>query len=399
MLSAEPGREQIANAIRVCTKRLTAGNGQVFLRLSHLSKGRTPFWTQRKNVPVLNSLLKICHKMGIPLVDFLTLEDPLANGCVARASIRIEAEQVMVHRRKKARAVMRQALNEKPAPSVKEIAGRLNYKHLSSLKKVSPDLYQKIVQRHGAKVDRKPARECATGTKLRSIAKVRRALEAALVRDPAISLRAVGIELGYANGDGDLSKRFPELCQALLRRRQDSLVNHDREQQRELGKVLREDPPPTFCEVERRLGYVNGSSLRRRFPRLGAAILKRHKEYRHQSGVELLEKLQSVLMEEEPPSLASVAKRFNQQRNSMRKRFPDICRAIKQRHADFKSRQAAKTRAKCEEEIRRLTALLHAEGKHPSMKLVQNRMSGPDSLGYVQFWEILCDEKRRLAID
>ncbi len=72
--------------------------------------------------------------------------------------------------------------------------------------------------------------------------------------------------------------------------------------------------------------------------------------------------------------------------------------AIKQRHADFKSSQAAKARARLEEEIRRRTADLHAEGKRPSMKLVQSRMSGA-YLGYVQFWEILCDKKRRLAID
>ncbi len=106
-----------------------------------------------------------------------------------------------------------------------------------------------------------------------------------------------------------------------------------------------------------------------------------------------------MLTEEDPPSLASVARRFNQERNSMRKRFPDVCGAMKQRHADFKSSQAAKKRAKCAEEIRRLTAELHAEGKHPSMTLVKSRMSGPDYLGYVQFWEILCHEKRRLAID
>ena len=53
----------------------------------------------------------------------------------------------------------------------------------------------------------------------------------------------------------------------------------------------------------------------------------------------------------------------------------------------------------CEEEIRWLTADLHAEGKHPTMILVKSRMTRPDYLNYVKFWEILCDEKRRLAID
>jgi hypothetical protein len=59
---------------------------------------------------------------------------------------------------------------------------------------------------------------------------VSRALEAALFSDPAIALRQVAIELGYANGDGDLS--FPELCQALVKRRQESLTKRHQEQGR-----------------------------------------------------------------------------------------------------------------------------------------------------------------------
>jgi hypothetical protein len=209
----------------------------------------------------------------------------------------------------------------------------------------------------------------------------------------------VALELGYANGDGNLSKRFPELCQALVKRRQESLTKRHQEQESALRRVLPENPPPPLREVETRLGYKNGSSLRKRFPELGAAILTNHKAYRRRQAAELLRKLQSVLMEDEPPSLASAARRFSQERNSMRKQFPDVCREIKERHAEFTRTQAARTRAMCEEEIRWLTADLHAERKHPTMILVKSRMTRPDYLGYVKFWAILCDEKRSLAIN
>ena len=82
----------------------------------------------------------------------------------------------------------------------------------------------------------------------------------------------------------------------------------------------------------------------------------------------------------------------------MRKHFPDVCREIKIRYAEFRKRHVAKTKIKCEEEIRRFTARLQAEGKYPTMKLVKSRMARPEYLDYVTFWAILCDEKRRLAI-
>ena len=83
----------------------------------------------------------------------------------------------------------------------------------------------------------------------------------------------------------------------------------------------------------------------------------------------------------------------------MRKHFPDVCRQIKMRYAEFRRSQAVKTRAVCDEEIRRFTAGLQAEGRYPTMKLVKSRMARPEYFDYVTFWTILYDEKRRLAID
>jgi len=398
-LSAEPGREQIAKAIKVCTESLAAGNAHAFARLSRLPKNRAHFWIQRNTVPLLNSLLKICRKMCITLLDFLTLDDPLTHLGIAGVAIRLEAEMVTVHKRRKARAVMREALSENPAPSIQEIAKRLGYRRICSLRKVSPDLYMKIVERHRKTVGCKSVRQGLRGAPLHTKEQVSHALEAALVNDPAITLRQVAIELGYANGDGKLSKRFPQLCQALVKRRQESLTKRHQKLERALRKVLRENPPPPLREVETTLGYKNGSSLRKRFPELCATILANHKAHRRRQAAQLLARLQSVLMEDEPPSLASAARRFNQERNSVRKQFPDVCREIKERHAEFTRNKAARTRAMCEEEIRQLTADLHAEGKHPTMTLVKSRMTQPDYLNYLESWAILCDQKRRMAIN
>ncbi len=398
-LTTEPGRDQVARAIRVCAQSLAAGNGHAFSRISHLPRDRMHFWMQGKVVPVLHSILKICHKMCIPLVDFLTLEDPLAGGIRKRAAIILEAKKVITHRRKTAREVMRQTLSENPAPSVEEIARRLGYKSIGSLRKVSAELYLKIVERRRAIVARKSAREKRRSVPPHNKDEVRNALKVALSREPALTLHDVANELGYSSYDGGLSKTFPRLCKSLVRRRMEYLAKRDEDQKRELRKVLRENPSPPLREVERRLGYKNGSSLRKRFPQLSAAILANHKAHRQRQATELLHRLRSVLREDEPPSLASVARRLNQERNLMRKHFPDLCREISERHAEFRRSQVVKTRAACEEEIRRFTARLQAEGKYPTMKLVKSRMTRPEYFDYVTFWTILCDEKRRLAID
>jgi hypothetical protein len=59
----------------------------------------------------------------------------------------------------------------------------------------------------------------------------------------------------------------------------------------------------------------------------------------------------------------------------------------------------AKTRAACEEEIRRFAGDLHAEGQYPTAKLIKSRMTKPGYFDYVTFWTILCDERRLLAVD
>ncbi len=306
----------------MCTERLAAGNAHVFARLSHLPKNRAHFWIQRNTLPLHNSLLKICYKMCISLVDFLTLEDPLTHLGIAGVAIRLEAEKITEHKRRKARAVMREALIANPAPSTQEIARRLGYKSKCSLRKVSPELYLKIVERRRATVARESAREERRAVPPHDRDEVRNALEAALSREPALTLHDVAKELGYSSNDGGLSKTFPRLCKSLVRQRTAYLAKRHQEQERALRKVLRENPPPPFREVETRLGYKNGSSLRKRFPELGAAILANHKAYRRRQAAQLIARLQSVLMEDEPPSLASAARRFSQERNSVRKQFP-----------------------------------------------------------------------------
>ncbi len=83
----------------------------------------------------------------------------------------------------------------------------------------------------------------------------------------------------------------------------------------------------------------------------------------------------------------------------MRKQFPDVWRKISERYAEFRKINGAKARVECDEEVRRITAGLQAEARCPTMKLVKSRMARPEYFDYVTFWTILCDEKRRLAID
>jgi hypothetical protein len=56
----------------------------------------------------------------------------------------------------------------------------------------------------------------------------------------------------------------------------------------------------------------------------------------------------------------------------MRKHFPDVCREISERHAEFRKEHVAKTKNQGEEEIRRFTAGLRAEGKYPTMNLAKS---------------------------
>src|SRR5258708_2251281 len=99
------------------------------------------------------------------------------------------------------------------------------------------------------------------------------------------------------------------------------------------------DWPLLFTNVDHqpnsRIKSYSAMSSRGSSPGWLRQIFHRHQRWQG----ELRHKLQSVLREDEPPSLSSVARSFNQERNLLRKYFPDVSREINERQAEFRRSQ------------------------------------------------------------
>lgn len=65
-------RESIAKSLGSCISRFTEGNIAEFARLIQVPKNTVWLWCKGKNLPQLSTLIELCFRLKIPIVEFLT---------------------------------------------------------------------------------------------------------------------------------------------------------------------------------------------------------------------------------------------------------------------------------------------------------------------------------------
>ena len=262
------------------------------------------------------------------------------------------------------RFVLEKALQEQPAPSLSEIAGRLRYKGAERLYQVDRNLAKQIVANYRKSGRshwwRKPgaARLCA-------LSDMQKLLEQSLAQERPISAHHIATSLGYAN-DGYLQQKFPDLCRAI----RGKIVAHDEPRvtvmESALKGALRQEQVPTLADLCRRLGYSNSLVLRYHFPNLCEEILARRRDLRNQRMAELRKMLQSVLLEEPAPPFVSVSKRVGLSYAALAETCPEECAAIRSRYLQSRSEASRRRKKQLGEEVRHIAQRLQVEGECPS---------------------------------
>ena len=166
-------------------------------------------------------------------------------------------------------------------------------------------------------------------------AEQRKVLEQELEKSCPASLKEVAGRLGYS-GSYNLSRRFSDLCQALLekRRQQLSLQATARLQQyrQVLNSALCEEPPPTLSAVARRFTEFSVGFLHQHFAPECQRLVERRADYCKQSRQAAGERLQQALRETPPSSLNRLAKEIGYHSSTLLRNHPDICRSILERY-------------------------------------------------------------------
>lgn len=272
-----------------------------------------------------------------------------------------------------AAGALEQALNSNLPITVEKVAEPFGYRTESRLRQLQPvcaRLTQKL---------RTPS------AKRTSADQVRRALEAGIAQDPPPSLQAVAASLGL-KGCSRLYRRFPKLCRLLVAKNRGFKRQSNEAVKQTLTKALGENPPPTLDDLARRVGFHQAKPLWFRFPELMQALKSRGIAARSRGiKVSVTGKpparvppqteavFQAALLEEPAPPLRLVVARLPSHHNtSLRRAFPELWTAIRERYLRRKKAAALERRNLLRRSVWEIVADLSSRGIHPKVSLVQS---------------------------
>ncbi|HEX8475397.1 MAG TPA: TniQ family protein [Pyrinomonadaceae bacterium] len=166
-------------------------------------------------------------------------------------------------------------------------------------------------------------------------------LQGVLKETPPPSLEAVARRMGYY--PPRIKRHFPKLCDRIATRYwkyMESKHPSPSEVRKVLQSALSEHPPPSLQCILRRLGcrdtgyyyYLNYSDL-------CLAVAGRYMESRNKPFDKMIDGklLQDALSEDPPPPLSELAKRLHHSREFVRRKFPELSKAIVARYTHYES--------------------------------------------------------------
>jgi hypothetical protein len=232
----------------------------------------------------------------------------------------------LARRRHEVSAAVEQALVEDPAPSVSEVARRLNYSCGDPLYAADRQrcellaVKHRVVIRMSLKATPRPPRKCER-------AQIERTLKDSLAQDYPVPIRKIAAGLGYANA-GCVRLEFPELCRAIGQKIERQRAAETQRRRDILKAALEEGPPPNAEEMARRVGYRAATSLSENFPDLYQVFLASRKAGREEQRRRLRHELLSVLSEDPAPTLDDVCKRLSISKSWVYREHSDLAHAI-----------------------------------------------------------------------
>jgi len=322
----QPGitlRMAFRDNIDSCVRHLFNGNGAEFAKFVGCTATSVYNWRNGKTTPRIDQLLQLSERLRIPIAAFLF--SGTGSGTVDWKTIKPEATNYSVpavlHRPKpKMRQTLSMALNECPAPSLREVARRLGYRGTEGLRRISPTLCKRITDNYRKSFRYEPH---SHGPRWRICERkeVEAALRAALAKKQPESLPRIARRLGYT-GSAPLFGPFPILCRAINLKIAGCKAARIRAMRRLVKSAIRQNPPPTLRALAVQLGYKDKKVLTRYFDGLCAELLARREALVKSQTAQLQRELQSYTQHEPAPSMAEVCRKLDLKPVTASRRFP-----------------------------------------------------------------------------
>ncbi|MBS9389865.1 MAG: DDE-type integrase/transposase/recombinase [Dolichospermum sp. WA123] len=145
-----PSKENITKSLNLLIDKVAENNAAAFSRLIGVPKNSLWMWQSTNTLPELNILLKICYKLEISLVEFLTPKN-----LITKSFTKISQKYLQLSRTPRVspkafdQYQVKDALlailagNEEPPPTMEEVAKRLGH-HTRTISRHFPDLCSAI---------------------------------------------------------------------------------------------------------------------------------------------------------------------------------------------------------------------------------------------------------------
>ena len=394
-LLSPPSRDD--SVLRLCNyiDLLTNGRANAFGRLLNISGREVRKWRSQTRMPTVGVLLKIAAGLKTTLAGLLTgwalvVPSLKPEECLER--IREGTHLKYLNREEVERAFVA-ALNEEPPPTIREFAARLGYKVPTQLYSRFPELCRQLSRKSRAAGHYRLQRPRFSEKDKR---KMRAALVSALKQSPTPPLTKIAAGLGLKHVI-TLRRWFPKLYIQVKANRAAGQVKFLEDVKLRLDEVTEEWPPPKPAEVAERFGYKHFSSVNNSFPEVASVIQDRYAEWVGQLKSEVPAVLRDALVQNPPPSLSETATLSEYSLTTLRKYYPELCRAIIERRKNYLRRLTPTRRREFKELVRGMAVDLLHQGQYPSANRVWPLMANRPNLGFVTLTEVLRELRQEMG--
>jgi TniQ len=343
-----------ADLLNRYARQVTDGNAAAFARFLGFDYLMVRALRYGLNRPMLDVFVTLILRLGLSVKEFL-------DGKETKIELPNRREYQLPPRTLEARELMQAAVMDPSCPSVSELSGRIGYKNEGNLRQADPELCKEISARNRRVRKYDPqAHKSFYGDQT-----LREKLSVALLENPAPSLKQIAEDLGY-KFPSSLKSRCPDLCYALMERRQTYLKEWKGELEEKLKAVLSEEPPPTLRAIVSRLGMRNEGAITYHFPDLAKTITDRHREYRKNCREKAKLTLESALTEVPPHSIHQIARNTKFSLTGLYRHYPDLCHRVAANRIDYLHQRSQARREKDKAKIKQAVLGLAAQGIFPS---------------------------------
>jgi len=359
-------RDKIARTLSTHMRYQYRVSVSALSEVTNCSRRSITMWLEGSTLPRIESLCRLCFKLGIPLLDLL---HGLGSTSISSSAIGTPIQSL--------------SSDDKP----QELSsGRPNSlaRQAGSISRTTIHGVANRVDECDGRAERDSARNKMSSERVVKEDCLRRALRKALKGDPPRSPRLVAISVGYSSPDRVL-KKFPDLCANLTARMKEQATKRCEQIRSTLEGALKLSPPPTLHEVAMMLNMSSSSALRVHQASLCNQLLASRKEWLRKNEEQVKWTLMRALGQNDVPPLKRFCKMAGISIDLVVSRFPEIKQAFDSRYSSLKTTKRLTHIEAFQHEVGRVVRLLRERDEYPSAGRVVNenphlRYAGWDQL-------------------